>query len=851
MADYAVNVRVADGFGYISFYYNGLECCYSTNGSYDRTGGFTSNGSLRLAPETGYILDRVEWYSTHGPGTWLTINASEMTYTGGQYRYTVTSDMYESALEDELWFDAYFIEDDSGGGGSSGGSGSGGSENNWDWCYWDEVDGPASGTTDLDEWGINQIYLIPASGAGMKVECYLYSSDDIVAVEDEGEGADHTLTDSSVPEIEGYASGDVLNTTDDTGSGTETLTATLSPGESWAIAYWEFNGNATTVDWEIVRTDTWGDPDEIITLSGVTSYSATTTDLATSEAGYVAYTTPAYKGKLICQTTSGKTTPNFYSHLASSLITTPGDGRLRSEAIDTSSYILDSDDNGRGIGRDTKIEWICSANTKYYWYVNAAYAYRGDNYSIPWSLNYYREYTLTYVSDGTTFSTQKFYENDVNITLISSTPTKAGYNFVGWQLSTGTYKAGALAPSPGANATATAVWKKEELIIQYDANGGTGAPAAQTFTKTPITISATEPTRDGYQFKGWSTNSAATSPMYEANKSYSLALSGETINLYAVWQLKTYTVSYNLNGGTSNKEFSSHNFTINNRSFTVSSYQPERTGYNFSGWSDRGADSTIITHSTNTTYTLSLKDYILYAVWTPKTYTISYNSNGGSGTIAAQTKTYGTNLILASSGFTNGNLRLSHWNTVADGSGNTYSLGASYGDAGTSNVTLYAIWADDSYSLIYDANGGVGGPGIDAKLPSQYWKINITTAPTRTNYTFKGWAETSTAKTPLYKTKTYPTTTIQVTNANKILYAVWWPHFSWSDKTQISANLLVDYIKTYLNKTISKVTTSTSLLYLTSWYNEAATALGIATLPDNTIIQETHLQNLANAFNSY
>lgn len=801
------------------------------------TGGTTpSYGEIRIdaTPDTGYVFDYFAIYED----------------TFGMHQET--SNPFRPDPDDwsgwsEYKVVAYFSEDSSsGGGGDSGSSGSGGSSANETWGiqYTYNISSPTSKSTYLDEYGIRKIIFKPSTA--MRVKFTATSDYDLVLCSIVDSAMD--LFDNAPPRFEDSA-GDEIENIDTDSSGSETDDVSVSKGKTWYIAFWEYRGNECDVDWSIVRTDDWFSPREITTLSGTTSYTATSS-IQARRAYYVKYTTPTYAGKLVCQTTSGDTSPNYYSHLTSNLVD-EGTGRYRDEAIDSSSsYILDYDDNGRGVGRDTKIEYSCSPSTVYYWYVNAAYDYKAD-YSVPWSLNYYREYTLTYVSDGTTFSTQKFYENDANIILISSIPTKTGYSFVGWQLSTGTYEAGASAPSPGANATATAVWKKEELIIQYNANGGTGAPAAQTFTKTPITISATEPKRDGYQFKGWSTNSTATSPMYEANKSYSLALSGETINLYAVWQLQTYTVSYNLNGGTSNKEFSSHNFTIDNRSFTVSSYQPERTGYNFSGWSDRGADSTIITHSTNTTYTLSLKDYVLYAVWTPKTYTIFYNSNGGSGTIAAQTKTYGTNLILASSGFTNGNLRLSHWNTAADGSGNTYSLGASYGDAGTSNVTLYAIWADDSYSLIYDANGGVGGPGIDAKLPSQYWKINITTAPTRTNYTFKGWAETSTAKTPLYKTKTYPTTTIQVTNTNKILYAVWWPHFSWSDKTQISANLLVDYIKTYLNKTISKVTTSTSLLYLTSWYNEAATALGIATLPDNTIIQETHLQNLANAFNSY
>ena len=283
---------------------------------------------------------------------------------------------------------------------------------------------------------------------------------------------------------------------------------------------------------------------------------------------------------------------------------------------------------------------------------------------------------------------------------------------------------------------------------------------------------------------------------------------------------------------------------------TINSTTPTREGYTFVGWSETKT-ATTSSYTPGNNYTLSLKNYTLYAIWKAKTYTVSYNANGGTGTVTSQTKTYGTNITLASSGFTRSGYTLSHWNTQSDGSGLSYNLGSSYTDAGAVNVTLYAIWSVGEYSLIYNANGGTGGPGADAKKYGLKWKINVVTAPNRANYTFKGWAESNTAITPLYKTKTFPIAEIDVTLGNKTLYAVWWPHFEWTAQTKEYANQLVDYIKTYLGKTVSKITTTTSLLYLTDWYNEVATALNIETLPDNTIIQTTHLEDLANAFNSY
>ena len=73
-------------------------------------------------------------------------------------------------------------------------------------------------------------------------------------------------------------------------------------------------------------------------------------------------------------------------------------------------------------------------------------------------------------------------------------------------------------------------------------------------------------------------------------------------------------------------------------------------------------------------------------------HTVSYNANTGSGSIAAQTKYYGTDINLASSGFSKTGYRLTGWNTAANGSGQAYALGAKYTVNSTTNITLYAQW---------------------------------------------------------------------------------------------------------------------------------------------------------------
>ena len=81
------------------------------------------------------------------------------------------------------------------------------------------------------------------------------------------------------------------------------------------------------------------------------------------------------------------------------------------------------------------------------------------------------------------------------------------------------------------------------FTLNYDANGGTGAPASQTYKATSeyershsFTISSQEPTRENYTFLGWSTNKNATSASYQP--SGSIVVTGTT-KLYAVWEENT------------------------------------------------------------------------------------------------------------------------------------------------------------------------------------------------------------------------------------------------------------------------------------------------------------------------
>ncbi|WP_181376739.1 InlB B-repeat-containing protein, partial [Paenibacillus agaridevorans] len=72
------------------------------------------------------------------------------------------------------------------------------------------------------------------------------------------------------------------------------------------------------------------------------------------------------------------------------------------------------------------------------------------------------------------------------------------------------------------------------LSIRYDANGGTGAPAPQMkVSGVNLNLSGEIPTREGYYFDGWDTNSAGTTRVYQPKQAYT---ADSSATLYAVWK---------------------------------------------------------------------------------------------------------------------------------------------------------------------------------------------------------------------------------------------------------------------------------------------------------------------------
>ena len=99
---------------------------------------------------------------------------------------------------------------------------------------------------------------------------------------------------------------------------------------------------------------------------------------------------------------------------------------------------------------------------------------------------------------------------------------------------------------------------------------------------------------------------------------------------------------------------------------------------------------------------------------TVSSYTITYNSNGGSGSTNSTTGC--PNLTVAANGFTNSGYSFTGWNTASNGSGNSYAAGATYSTS--SDVTLYAQW---SAAAATTGSGGIGAMELLGAQVLHHW----------------------------------------------------------------------------------------------------------------------------------
>jgi|GEM_PF-3705897 len=146
--------------------------------------------------------------------------------------------------------------------------------------------------------------------------------------------------------------------------------------------------------------------------------------------------------------------------------------------------------------------------------------------------------------------------------------------------------------------TASAIWAPNQLTLGYNTNGGSGAPAAQTYVYgSAATVSSTVPTRAGYNFAGWYDNSGGTGNSYPAGFTFTMPC-GQT--LYAKWLPVTAPACLVTGSAAINASASATlSWTTNNATSTTSTSP--------SGWSGSTATSgsKVVSPTATTTYSMT------------------------------------------------------------------------------------------------------------------------------------------------------------------------------------------------------------------------------------------------------
>ena len=159
-----------------------------------------------------------------------------------------------------------------------------------------------------------------------------------------------------------------------------------------------------------------------------------------------------------------------------------------------------------------------------------------------------------------------------------------------------------------------------------------------------------------------------------------------------------YTITYKLNEGT----FDSTTSAVPTSYNAYTSFElptPTRNGYEFAGWytqdyTDDGTFTEELFGNAGKTKTINA-DTTLYAKWTPNTYTVTFNANGGSGEMDSQSFTYDAAQNLTANKFTRSGYTFAGWNTSSEGTGTSYDNSASIKnltDEPNGNITFYAQW---------------------------------------------------------------------------------------------------------------------------------------------------------------
>ena len=311
---------------------------------------------------------------------------------------------------------------------------------------------------------------------------------------------------------------------------------------------------------------------------------------------------------------------------------------------------------------------------------------------------------------------------------------------------------------------------------------GESTPLRSIFYGTVIenmNLTTAEMTRTGYTFNGYKIKGTSTA-VYDANGIFvypitkvasstdntqyvSLQAPGNFI-LEADWTINDYTLTYDVNGG--NALSPDHKSVTYNTTYGELP-TPTKTGYTFAGWYTQATGGDAVTSST----VMGADDVTIHAHWTINNYTLTYNVNGGNALSpdhksVTYNTAYGELPTPTRTGYT-----FAGWYTLIVG-GTTLSSSTIMG---ADDVTIYAHWTANTYSVVFDRQSGSGGTeSVTATFGSA---MPSASAPSRTGYTFTGYYTSANGGgTQYYDENMSSVRNWNIATSPTTLYANWTPN---------------------------------------------------------------------------
>ena len=327
--------------------------------------------------------------------------------------------------------------------------------------------------------------------------------------------------------------------------------------------------------------------------------------------------------------------------------------------------------------------------------------------SVSYKFHAKNGHTVVFDTDGGTTVESQTVEDGGTITPPDDYPSKTGYRFKGW------YKDGVpydFTQPVYDDAVITAKWTVNTYEVYFDAGASDDWYPMQTIAYGDKVVKPVDPTLDGYDFAGWLLDGKVYSFDTPVTADMTLTASWKTA------QVKTHTVTFTGAGD----DFIQ---TVADGSSATVPTVPSKKGYTFDGWYSGDSLYDFTTPVTD--------DLTVEAHWTKNTYTVSFDSNGGSDVDSQQVEYKDT--VSQPDNPTLDGYTFQGWTLDGD----PYDFNTPV----TSSITLKALWSKNTpvakkHTVTFDSSEG---SKVDSQTVKEGDPVSKPDNPTREGYTFNGW----------------------------------------------------------------------------------------------------------------